>query len=124
MKMNKATALNLIQGLISVESIHMKHNTQIHIAILMKRGKILEIASNSVGSRSKGPGYQERTIHAERAVLKKVGDTSKLNGATLIVIRIMRGTKEVGSSEPCHSCRCHLEKCMKEHGLRQVFYST
>jgi hypothetical protein len=122
--MNKDTALNLIQGLISVDSVHMKHNTQIHIAILMKRGKILEIASNSVGSRSKGPGYQERTIHAERAVLKKVGDTSKLNGATLIVIRIMRGTREVGNSEPCHSCKCHLEKCIKEHGLRQVFYST
>lgn len=124
MKLNKDTALHLIQSEISVNSVWMKHNTQAHIAILMKRGKILEIASNSVGSRSKGSGYQERTIHAERAVLKKVGDVSKLNGATLIVIRIMRGTKEVGNSEPCHSCKCHLEKCMREHGLRQVFYST
>jgi hypothetical protein len=124
MKLNKDTALHLIQSEISVDSVWMKHNTQAHIAILMKRGKILEIASNSVGSRSKGSGYQERTIHAERAVLKKVGDVSKLNGATLIVIRIMRGTKEVGNSEPCHSCKCHLEKCMREHGLRQVFYST
>ena len=122
--MNKDIALQLIQELISVDSVHLKHNTQIHIAILMKRGKILEIACNSIGSRSKGPGYQERTIHAERAVIKKAGDTSRLNGATLIVIRIMRGTKEVGNSEPCHSCKCYLEKCMKEHGLRQVFYST
>ena len=124
MKLNNNSALHLIQREISVDSVWMKHNTQAHIAILMKRGKILEIASNSVGSRSKGSGYQERTIHAERAVLKKVGDTAKLNGATLIVIRIMRGTKEVGNSEPCHSCKCHLEKCMREHGLRQVFYST
>lgn len=124
MKLNKDTALNLIQGLISVDSVYMKHNTQIHIAILMKRGKIMEVASNSVGSRSKGSGYQERTIHAERAVIKKVGDTSKLNGATLVVIRIMKGTREVGNSEPCHSCRCHLEKCIREHGLRQVYYST
>ena len=124
MKLSKDTALNLIQGQVSVDSISMKHKTQLHIAILMKRGKILEIASNSIGSRSKGSGYQERTIHAERAVLKKVGDISKLNGATLIVIRIMRGTKEVGNSEPCHSCKCHLEKCMREHGLRQVYYSV
>ena len=124
MKLNKETALNLIQGLISFESVHMKHRTQIHIAVVIKRGKILEIASNSIGSRSKGCGYQERTIHAERAVIKKVGDMSKLNGASLVVIRIMRGTQEVGNSEPCHSCRCHLEKCMREHGLRQVFYST
>jgi hypothetical protein len=124
MKLSKATALQMIQSEFSVDSVWLKHNTQVHIAILMKRGKILEIASNAVGTRSKGSGYQERTIHAERAVLKKVGDISKLNGAILIVIRIMRGTKEVGNSEPCHSCRCHLEKCMREHGLRQVFYST
>ena len=124
MKLSKATALQMIQSEFSVDSVWLKHNTQVYIAILMKRGKILEIASNAVGTRSKGSGYQERTIHAERAVLKKVGDISKLNGAILIVIRIMRGTKEVGNSEPCHSCRCHLEKCMREHGLRQVFYST
>jgi hypothetical protein len=124
MKLNKNTALNLVQGMISFESIYNKHKTQIHIAVLIKRGKIIEIASNSVGSRSRGCGYQERTIHAERAVLKKVGDISKLNGATLVVIRIMRGTHELGNSEPCHSCKCHLEKCMREHGLRQVFYST
>ena len=124
MKFNRDTAMNHIQGLISIDSLYEKHNTQIHVAIIMKRGKILEIATNSVGSRSKGSGYQEMTIHAERAVLKKVGDTSKLNGATLIVIRIMRGTREIGNSEPCHSCRCHLEKCIKEHGLRRVFYST
>ena len=124
MKLNRESALNLIQGLISFDTVNMKHKTQIHIAVVIKRGKILEIASNSIGSRSKGCGYQERTIHAERAVIKKVGDVSKLNGASLIVIRIMRGTQEVGNSEPCHSCRCHLEKCMREHGLRHVFYST
>ena len=103
MKFNNDTILNLIKGLISIESIYMKHRTQIHIAIIIKRGKILEIASNSVGSRSKGCGYQERTIHAERAVIKKIGDISKLNGASLIVIRVMRGTHEIGNSEPCHS---------------------
>jgi hypothetical protein len=124
MKLNKDTAYNLINSMISVEAVWNKHKTQAHIAVIVKRGKILEIASNAIGSRSKGCGYQERTIHAERAVIKKVGDMSKLNGATLIVIRIMRGTKEVGNSEPCHSCKCHLEKCMREHGLRQVFYST
>lgn len=124
MRLNKDTAYHMINDLISVEAVWNKHKTQAHIAILMKRGKILEIASNSIGSRSKGCGYQERTIHAERAVIKKVGDMTKLNGATLIVIRVMRGTKEIGNSEPCHSCKCHLEKCMAKHGLRQVFYSV
>lgn len=124
MKLSKDTAYNMINNVISIDSVWDKHRTQLHIAIVMKRGKVIEVASNAIGSRSKGCGYQERTIHAERAVLKKVGDTSKLNGATMIVIRIMRGTKEVGNSEPCHSCRCHLEKCMRQHGLRQVYYSA
>lgn len=124
MRMNSETAYNMVTQLISIDSVWAKHKTQAHIAVLMKRGRILEIASNSIGSRSKGCGYQERTIHAERAVIKKVGDMTKLDGAVLVVIRVMRGTGEVGNSEPCHSCRCHLEKCMRRHGLRSVYYST
>lgn len=99
------------------------HRTRLHIAILQNRGKILGIATNSLGSRSKGCGYSERTIHAERAVLKKVGNVSLLKGATLSVIRIKEdGT--IANSEPCHSCSVHLKKCMKEYGLRRVYYST
>jgi hypothetical protein len=124
MKLNVKNTVELATQLISVESVWNKHKTQAHIAILMKRGKILEVASNAVGSRSRGCGFETRTIHAERAVIKKVGDLSKLNGAVMVVIRIMKGTREVGNSEPCHSCRCHLEKCMRQHGLRTVYYSA
>jgi len=126
MRLSKDKALELIQLYtpLSVDSLSLRHRTQIHIALLMKRGKIIEVATNSIGSRSKGSGYDTRTIHAERAVLKKVGDTSKLDGAIMIVIRIKKNTKEVAGSEPCHSCRCHLQKCMKEHGLKTVYYSA
>ena len=114
----------MVKNVISVESMLLRTKTQLHIAIVMKRGKVMAIASNQVGSRSLGAGYHAHTIHAERAVLKKVGDTSRLDGAIMIVIRISKGLKEVVDSEPCHSCKCHLEKCMKEHGLRQVYYSV
>jgi len=125
MRFNKKNTLELIESYISIESVSMKTNLrQVHIAIIIKRGKILDIASNFVGSRNSGCGYDNRTIHAERAVLKKVGDTTKLAGATLIVIRIAKGTKEIVNSEPCHSCQCHLEKCFKHYGLKQVLYST
>jgi hypothetical protein len=124
MRLNADTAFQMVNQLISVDAVWAKHKTHAHIAVVMKRGKIIEIASNSIGSRSKGCGYAERTIHAERAVIKKIGDMTKLAGATLIVIRVMKGTGEVGNSEPCHSCKCHLEKCMAKHGLRQVYYST
>lgn len=124
MKLNKDTAFDIASKFISVDSVWAKHRTSAHIAIILQRGKVLAVASNSIGTRSKGAGYHTRTIHAERAAIKKVGDISKLNGATLVVIRVMRGTGEIGNSEPCHSCKCHLEKCMKEYGLRQVLYSA
>jgi hypothetical protein len=124
MKLNAQNTLEMVNQLISVEAVWNKHKTQAHVAVLMKRGKIMEVASNAVGSRSRGCGYESRTIHAERAVIKKVGDMSKLNGAVLVVIRIMKGTGSWGNSEPCHSCRCHLEKCMREHGLRSVYYTA
>jgi hypothetical protein len=123
MRLNKEEILKMTQDVISAESIWSKHRTQAHIAVIIKRGKMLEVAGNSIGSRSKGSGYSDRTIHAERAVIKKLGDNSKLDGAVIAVIRIAKGTKEVVNSEPCHSCKRHLEKCMREHGLKCVYYS-
>lgn len=99
----------------------LKH---VHVALLYRRGKLLAWATNFLGSRTKGCGYDHLTIHAERAVLKKVGDTDKLAGAILIVVRIAKGTREVAPSEPCHACRCHLEKCIRVYGLRSIYYST
>jgi hypothetical protein len=124
MRLSKESALGLVKDYISIESTLMRHTTQTHIAILIKRGKMMEYALNTVGSRSKGCGYSRSTIHAERAVLKKVGDVSKFAGASLIVIRLAKGTKGVTNSEPCHACRCHLEKCMKSYGLKCVYYSA
>jgi deoxycytidylate deaminase len=121
---NTSDVLNLVKDKFSVESVWSRGIQQAHIALVVKRGKVLEIASNDFGTRSNGCGYSARTIHAERAVIKKVGDVSKLAGAVLIVIRIAKGTREVVNSAPCHSCKCHLEKCIKDYGLRRVYYST
>jgi hypothetical protein len=125
MRVNRETAKQLIASQISMKTVTSKTNLKhVHVAMLMKRGKILSVASNVVGSRKRGAGFDDRTIHAERAVIKKVGDVSKLYGATLIVIRVTKVNYEVGNSEPCHSCRCHLEKCIKSYGLKCIYYST
>ena len=124
MRLNNDIAYDMINNIIQVETLRAYHTTSVHIAMLIKRGKVMDVASNSVGSRSRGCGYATRTIHAERAVIKKVGDKSKLDGAIMVVIRIMRGSREVGNSEPCHSCRCHLEKCIRDNGLKYVYYSV
>jgi hypothetical protein len=124
MGISKEQIYEMTKESISIEQVMSKHRTHAHIAVVMKRNKVLAVASNSIGSRSRGCGYAERTIHAERAVLKKIGDIRQLQGAILFVIRISRGLKEIVNSEPCHACKCHLEKCMKEYGLRNVYYSA
>lgn len=102
-------------------------NTSFHIAMLMKRGKILAVASNRVGSRSRGCGYAKYTIHAERNVIKQFGDTSKLRGCDLIVMHIhenkMSGERQFRCSKPCHGCQVFLEKCQNEYGLKNVYYT-
>ena len=86
------------------------------------RQTLLAMAINKVGSRSLGAGFSGCMIHAERAALKAVGDIRKLQGATLVVIRVGR-TGDLKNSEPCYECRRHLEKCIRCYGLRRVFYS-
>jgi hypothetical protein len=99
-----------------------KHRTSLHTAIIVKRGKIIAEASNQVGSRSSGAGFSNYTIHAERAVVKKLGDLSKLRGCDLYVFRV-GGEENSHASEPCRDCQVFLKKCMREYGLRFVFYS-
>jgi hypothetical protein len=124
MRMNKETVLDLFYQMRTLKSLWLKTRLRhVHVAMVLKRGKVMEMATNAVGSRSRGCGYDHRSIHAERAVLKKIGDYNKLCGAILIVIRISRGTNELVDSEPCPHCRPHMEKCVKEYGLRRVYYS-
>jgi hypothetical protein len=98
------------------------HRTSFHSATILQRGKPIATARNSVGSRSRGCGYSDQTIHAERAVVKRLGDLSRLNGCVLLVIRLNK-QGEVLNSAPCADCRKFLEKCMREYGLRKVLYS-
>ena len=125
MRIDKENIMDLIQGSVNIEKIIMKHRMiHKHIAIVMKRGKIIEVAGNMLGSRSKGCGYDTWSIHAERAVLKKIGDVTKLDGAILVVIRVSKVMGKLGNSKPCPTCQYHLEKCMKEYGLKSVYYSA
>lgn len=105
----------------------LAHFTSIHIAVIMKRGKIICTAANKIGGRTNGSGWSDNTLHAEKAVVKELGDLNILRDSTLYVIRISRAKSKVGfdrimSSEPCHDCRLFLEKCRSKYGLRRVFY--
>jgi hypothetical protein len=104
------------------DTLRSPHRTHLHYAQIVVRNKILAVARNAVGSRSRGCGYGDQTIHAERAVVKRLGDIRLLQGATLLVWRVNR-QGDLLSSKPCPGCHLFLEKCMREYGLRKVVYS-
>lgn len=98
-------------------------STSLHIAFIYARsGVMIAMSTNRIGSRSRGAGYSRNTIHAERAVIKMVGDNSLLRGATLVVVRVNKRGELLGSM-PCHECQCHLNKAIDKYGLRRVYYS-
>jgi hypothetical protein len=98
------------------------HTTHYHVATLEKGNKTIARSRNKIGTRSSGCGYSDCSIHAERAVIKSLGDLSQLRGCVLIVVRLNK-KNEVLSSKPCHDCQKFLEKCMKKWGLRKVMHS-
>jgi hypothetical protein len=103
--------------------VSLRMKTNLHIAYVYGRGgMLLAMATNRVGSRSRGAGFSRYTIHAERAALKAVGDHTLLRGATMVVVRVsQQGLLQ--NSEPCHECKCHLTKAMNKYGLKRVYYS-
>ena len=120
--LNISHILPFIQGL-SPSSLGARHKSHVHIAFVFNsRRQLIDWSLNKVGSRSLGPGYSKYMIHAERAALKRVGDTNKLRGASLVVIRLgIQG--DIKHSKPCEECQRHLDKCMRDYGLRYVYYS-
>lgn len=110
------------------EAMSQKHHTKTHVAFLIKRGKVLAMASNTIGTRKRGAGYNNRSLHAEVAVIKKIGDVRHLYGADIFVFRWNPPNSSiqdlVGGSCPCHSCNKVLTKCMKKYGLNKVYYSS
>jgi len=98
------------------------HNTSLHYAELYRRNKLVASSRNRIGSRSRGCGWSDQTLHAERAVVKRFGDVSQLHGCILVVVRINKHGEILGS-KPCADCIQFLEKCIKKYGLLKVMYS-
>ena len=109
-----------------IQRIQDKHCISIHVAILALRGKIIAHAHNKIGTRSRGSGYSTCSIHAEKNVVKEIGDYSKIRGANMYVFRLGRGDKSdvLMNSKPCPECEIFLNKCISKYGLNKVYYSS
>lgn len=103
----------------------------VHVAAVVRRGKLLSCGTNRAGSRTGGAGFSGQSLHAERAAVKALGDLSLLRGAELYVGRLpAAGHVRAGTasdllfSRPCPECTVFLEKCMRVWGLKRVLYTT
>lgn len=92
-----------------------------HIALVCKGRKVIAMATNKVGSRSCGCGYNKRSIHAEVNAIRTVGDITQLRGAVLFVIRL--APSGFVDSTPCHTCQTVIQKCVRVYGLRGCIHS-
>jgi hypothetical protein len=105
-----------------------KQRNSLHVAVITRRGKVLATATNRNGSRSSGSGYSDHSIHAERNVIKELGDITKIRGADMYVMRISRdhkkdNTDKFMSSKPCEQCQVFLDKCIREYGLKNIYFT-
>jgi hypothetical protein len=138
----------------------------IHLAVLMKRGKIIADAYNNIVTKryNTRKGQCTSTIHAERNVVRALGDISRIRGADMYVMRIYRvdtrnplqpaepvfvrykgpesaavpapapvpepapcpsrGPQHYKGSEPCCECGIFLDKCVRQYGLRNIYYTS
>lgn len=107
--------------------LRQSEKTSFHVAMIVQRGKILQISSNRLGTRSKGCGFAKYTIHAEKNVVRQLGDTNLIRGCDLFIMRIQynksTNIKTFSNSKPCHECDVFIEKCKKTYGLRNAYYT-
>jgi hypothetical protein len=92
-----------------INKLRQSHETSVHIAIVVLRGKIIA-----------------QTIHAERNVLKVLGDYNKLRDADIYVMRCGKGVNAFNfiNSKPCSECECFLNKCIRKYGLNKIYYTS
>jgi len=128
MKQNEKWIFDHVLDNRRIINLKYAHYASIHVAMLVKRGKIIARATNGFGSRSRGSGYCANSIHAERNVVKELGNIHELRGAEMYIMRISRKKdleedEQFVGSKPCSQCMVFLEKCMNEYGLKNVYYT-
>ena len=131
--MRSTTFFSYLMDTFTPQSKVNQRATYHHTSAIVSRGKVIAVATNKIGVKArpikKGPRYDNGThractIHAEIAALKSLGDLNRLRGADMYVWRFSTALGEPRNSRPCAECTCVLEKCMREFGLRRVYYSS
>ena len=105
----------------------LNQDKKTHVALLVKRGKIIAQAYNKLASRSNGASSRgsQCFIHAEKNLIRGLVCTKLLRGSVIYVLRISTTNGgEFAYSQPCPECTVLLKKCIQKYGLRYVYFST
>lgn len=101
------------------------HRTLVFVAAVVRRGKVIAMATNRVSASARAVACATTvafdgtcTVHAERAVVRQAG-VKQLRNACIVV---WRDNKK--ASAPCKACHAFLCKCIRDWGLRGVFYTA
>ncbi len=90
-----------------------------HLAVILDNNyRELARSGNQPGSRSSGSGHSDLSLHAEMAVLKRLGNLRLLRGATMVVVRFNAALDDLVLSKPCTECQVKLNKMCKKYGLK------
>ena len=81
------------------KSLRDEFSAELHLAAIVKRGKVLATATNRYGTRSRFAGACRSSYHAEKSVVRELGNLTQLapsfslRGGTLEILRgiIARG---------------------------------
>jgi hypothetical protein len=95
-----------------------KFTQQVHFAVIIKRNKVIAMANNKFSNFL--PHLW--SLHAERAVVRNLGNMEKLRGSILFVWRSTETTKKL-DSEPCPNCRIFLQSLIDKWGLKCVIFT-
>lgn len=119
--MDKRTSRRLRDTIVGVKT----HRTFVFVAALVRRGKVLAVSTNRISASSRAVSCATTvaydgtcTVHAERAVVRRAGKRM-LRDACIVVWR-----DQHRPSAPCKSCEAFLLKCIRDWGLRGVFYTA
>ena len=108
----------LVESTFESVKVKRKFTQQVHFAAIIKRNKVIALANNTF---SKFLPHLW-SLHAERAVVRTLGNLQKLRGSTLFVWRSTETSKKL-DSEPCPNCRIFLQSLIDKWGLKCVIFT-
>jgi len=90
-------------------------------AVIFKGSRIFGIGHNSIRGSFVPDRFKRypNSFHAEIAAMHNVSDKNKINGASILVVRVTK-SGNISKAFPCKYCM----KTLKHVGIKNIYYSN